>query len=216
MNFLKRMSLQGKITPELISVHIPKTAGTSFAEILKEVYGHTNIGSLHIQSVGKSNDLIITYQDKPVKETELNLNTMVLHGHFPYRRIPQIIKPSADTPIITWLRHPVERVISAYHYADNIYRKELSETNPRLNILNTLKRNLMEYAFIKGSRNVCTQFLEGAKLEDLYFVGIVEHFEEDLAYLSQLMGWKNYQVPHLNRTSKRPPLAAGVRQPPEG
>lgn len=207
MNFFKSLLPQATVDPALISIHIPKTAGTSFAEILKYIYGYQQVGSLHIQKVDKQGTLGITYQDKPCRKDSFSVKTKVLHGHFHYRRIATAFQPPANTPIITWLRHPVARVVSAYRYADNIYRLELSEAHPRLHILNTLKRNLMEFAQHPGNRNLCSKYLEGVRLEDLHFVGIVEHFEEDLAYLAQLMGWGDYKIPHLNRTKERPPLA---------
>lgn len=206
MNFFKRIIPPAATQPELISIHIPKTAGTSFVEILKEIYGYHSIGSLHIQSIAKSEELHITYQHKRIKRVDFLAQTKVLHGHFHYQRIAEVINPPANTPIITWLRHPVARAVSAYYYADSIYRNELSETHPRLNILNTMKRNLLEFSENKGNRNLCSKYLNGTGLQDLHFVGVVEHFEEDMAYLAKLMGWKNYQIPHLNSTSKRPPL----------
>ena len=199
--------MQNKVSPELISIHIPKTAGTSFAGILKQVYGPENIGTLEIRSQAGAEDPRIIYRDKLISKADFAIDSKVLHGHFPGRRIAEIIKPPANTPIITWLRHPVERVVSSFNYADRIYKDELSITNPRFHILNSLKRNLMEFAHAKGSRNVCADYLKGIQLEDLHFVGIVEHFEEDIAYLAKIMGWKNYKVPHLNRTARQEPLA---------
>jgi hypothetical protein len=207
MKFLNRIIPKSATETALISMHIPKTAGTSFAKILKEVYGHENVSSLHVQNI---NDNVprITYNDQPYNKQVFSNQTKVLHGHFHYAHLQDVIHPSPTTPVITWLRHPVARVVSAYRYVDKIFREEVSDTDPRFNILKTVKRNMMEYAHSQQNRNLIAQFMQGSQLSDFHFIGILEHFEEDLAYLASLLGWQNYTVPHLNRTSStRPPLA---------
>lgn len=206
MEFLNRIIPKATSETALISMHIPKTAGTSFAEILKGVYGYKEVSSLHIQTIDH-NVPRITYNDQPYTKEVFSSHTKVLHGHFRYTHLQDIIHPSHTTPVITWLRHPVARVVSAYHYVDKIFCEEVSSTHPRFNILNTVKRNMMEYAHGPENRNLIAQFMQGSQLSDFHFIGILEHFEEDLAYLAQLLGWQNYVVPHLNRTSARPPLA---------
>ena len=196
---------------ELISIHIPKTAGTSFMEILRDVYGRNGLATLHIQSLG--NDKWRAVQnDKPVELEDISIKGKVVHGHSSYSSFRQLAKLPGTVPIITWLRDPAKRVESAYHFANEIFKNELSESHPRLNILNSMKRNFMEYAASPPNRNVMHQMLEGVALEDLFFVGLVEHFEEDLAYLATKLGWKNFSVPHSNRTPARPPLAPFRRE----
>jgi hypothetical protein len=191
---------------KLISLHVPKTGGTSFATILKDVYGHQRVSPFHINKSGEKGEVKLRVNDHLFTQQTLPAITQVAHGHFKYCYLEERVDLPPTLPIITWLRDPVDRVISAYQYASKIYSQEVSSTHPRLNILNTLKRSLMEYAHGKVNRNLMTAYLEGKSLEDFFFVGILEHFEEDLAYLAKKLGWQNYHIPHLNQTTKRPPL----------
>lgn len=195
------------LQPDLIFLHIRKTAGTSFVDVLKQVYKTRNVNSLHIEQVGDDDEWRITFNNKRIEaDNKLQLGDKVLYGHFPYAAYKRFFSPSEKVPIITWLRRPVKRVRSAYHYASQIYHAELSEKHPRFNILNSLKRDLLEYASIEAHQNQMSKMLAGIELEQLYFVGIVEHFEEDMAYLAKKLGWGNYTIPHVNRTAPRPPL----------
>ena len=41
-------------------------------------------------------------------------------------------------------------------------------------------------------------FLDGIPLQDLFFVGLVEYFPEDLAVLAELLRWNNVDMVYLN------------------
>lgn len=44
-----------------------------------------------------------------------------------------------------------------------------------------------------------SKMLYGIVFEELFFVGVVEYFEEDLVYLLVKLGWKGYLVVYSNR-----------------
>ena len=56
----------------------------------------------------------------------------------------------------------------------------------------------MEYARSEMNQNRMSKFLKGLKLEDLFFVGIQESFDEDLRDLFERLGWKNAGSFHQN------------------
>ncbi len=196
-----------RVEPDFLSLHIYKTAGTSFAEILKQVYGAKAIHTLHIQKIKDDETGRIILDDEIISKNQVSFTRPVVHGHYTFNGLQKIWPLATESRMITWLRHPVRRVESAFRYVNDIYRNELSNRDPSLNILNTLKRNRMEFAAAAVNRNVMSKMLQGARLEDFMFVGIVEHFEEDLNYLSKMLNWKDFDIPHTNRTlSRRPPL----------
>ena len=188
-----------KIVPrsiELISIHIPKTAGTSFRNILKEVYGDEAVIRLDISL--KTQEVRINEQ--LYHEENLPPETQVIHGHFSPALLIQRFVLDTTPKMITWLRHPVDRVISNFYYLEKRLKEELQEEIKGLDILSKMQRKLMEYAQDEINRNRQHKFLAGVRLEDLDFVGIQEHYSEDLKSLSHLFNWPSYQEARHNVT----------------
>lgn len=196
MNLFRR-SDKSKTELELISIHIPKTAGTSFRNILKEVYGSKNVVRLDIPNNVELNS-------KEFKDKSLDPDIKVIHGHFSYKRLTKAFEIPKEIPVITWLRDPAIRVISNYYYLDMILRKELDEERKGLNILLKMEKSLLEYASTKVNRNRIWKFMKGIDLEELFFIGLTEHYNEDLEHLGQLLGWKKYKIYKHNPTADKP------------
>jgi hypothetical protein len=189
-------------TPELLSLHIPKTAGTSFRNILKEEYGENAVVRLDINSIGETRCNEVLY------EKEKTPSAKVLHGHFSYNAIYQRFDLPGEIKIITWVRDPVERVISNYYYLESQLIAILKEEQRNLSILCKIQRSLLEYARHEINRNRQFKFLEGSECTDFAFIGIQEYFEQDLKELRQVLNWqKPPRLIHQNKTPKvRPPL----------
>lgn len=183
---------------ELISVHIPKSAGTSFRNILKDVYGETAVIRLDIDLIYKK----LKINELPFEGFELDKKIKVIHGHFSPALLNERFKINEQVPLITWLRDPVERVISNYYYLEKRLKEELDEEGKGLNILSKMQRSLMEYARAELNQNRISKFLNGAKISDFTFVGIQEHYNEDLQAIADHFGWKNVKMLHYNQTGK--------------
>jgi len=184
---------------ELISIHIPKTAGTSFRNTLKGVYGQEAVIRLDIELEAP----VVRINEQPYHSRQLPAWARVAHGHFSYPLLQQHFDlPQRDIPLITWLRDPVERVISNYYYLSKRLAEELDEASKGLNILLKMERRLMEYARDPKSRNRMSRFLQGVPLEDFHFVGIQDYYSEDLEYLSDSLNWPKFEEFTHNRTGK--------------
>ena len=160
---------------EIISVHIPKTAGTSLRNMILQHYG--------------SDRVCTHYPDSPEVDgtKELTDSTKVIHGHFFIReyleRYPEIASDRVKK--IAWLRHPVTRVMSHYFY-NKKYPFSIRQDMTKL--------SLLDYAKLPWKQNEMSKHLEGVALEDYYFIGIQEFFAEDLRELQTLMGWHDLQT----------------------
>ncbi|MFT6020599.1 MAG: hypothetical protein ACI9CQ_003405, partial [Saprospiraceae bacterium] len=86
---------------DLISIHIPKTGGTSFYQILQQVYGE---------------ELSISYRRKDYNEViqrgldlakTINEEIKIFHGHLCYEEL-RTIHQNSNAKVICWLRDPVE------------------------------------------------------------------------------------------------------------
>jgi hypothetical protein len=181
---------------ELLSLHIPKTAGTSFRNILKEVYDENAVVRFDINEKGETRLNQDVYTKKKLPEAR------VIHGHFVYDDIKSLFDLPTDIQKITWLRNPVERVISNYFYLESRLKTLLNEEQNNLNILSKMQRSLIEYARDDINRNRQSKFLTGITLEEFDFVGIQEDFENDLVEISKALNWE--RLPNAVYQNKTP------------
>ncbi|MGF1493849.1 MAG: sulfotransferase family 2 domain-containing protein [Microcoleaceae cyanobacterium] len=152
---------------ELISVHIPKTAGTAFQKTLLHVYG--------------SEQVLLDYPpDRVYRPGEPIADSIkVIHGHFALKKYRNHF-PEAYR--IVWLRHPVFRLISEYFYAltihdtKNVAHAELFEKN----------LDIVGFAKLPSMQNHMQRWLQEIELEDLYFVGLQEFYPQDIDDLKSL------------------------------
>ncbi len=168
---------------ELVSLHIPKTAGTSFRTILEDQFGKKKVLQFSIYASGT-----IEVKGKSFKKEAFKNKTTVLHGHFRYKDLHKFVELNEGTPFITWVRHPVERVVSNYYFLSKIIADRLKE-KPDENLMSRMGKSLLEFAQLHDNQNVMSRFLEGSDLRNFKFIGIQDHFEEELERLGKCMNW---------------------------
>ena len=184
----------------LVSIHMPKTAGLSFRASLEEYFGdrfrHDYQDYPLAQSARERRERARRWGETVRPEDFAGVDCV--HGHF----LPLKYLPLAETlpcRFVTWLREPVARLVSHYHYWQQTY-------DPASELTSSLHRRVVEEAWslerfclAPELRNVYTEFLWGFPRDRLCFVGITEFFAEDLRYFSQeILG--NKMRPHtLNR-----------------
>jgi hypothetical protein len=168
---------------EIVSIHIPKTAGSSFFQLLKKVYGK--------KLVFKTNSMGAGIQE------DIPADTKVIHGHIRTTELTKIISKE-QSKLICWLREPVERVISNYYY--DMFRIREGLTIPKNK--HTRKLTLLQYSEMDENLNRASWFLEGTPLEDFFFIGIYENLKEDMNDLRQLLDWPAaIDLPHRKNIS---------------
>ncbi len=169
----------------IVSLHLPKTAGTSFVNALE-----THFGSA----------LLRDYSDLPINMPQYERNKAALlasihngeadtftgieciHGHFlPLKYL--LLSLKKDIRFITWMRDPVERMLSHYYFWRKSYDPEKSAPLHK----RVIEEDWSLERFCLGSelKNVYCQFLWGFPLECFDFIGITEFYNEDLAFFSR-------------------------------
>lgn len=163
---------------------MPKTAGSSFAATLADYYG---------------SKLLKDYSDFPINtpmyernkaaiEASLSnaekdfQNVECIHGHFlPVKYL--LLSNKQKTTFVTWMRNPVERVLSHYYF----WKRSCNlETAPPLH-----KKVIEEdwsverFCLAPELKNLYSQFLFGFPLENFSFVGIAEFYDDDFEYFSR-------------------------------
>jgi hypothetical protein len=193
----------------LIFLHLPKCGGTTLNRIIEWEYSPLRIFSI---------DPILylwSYQKLNRWPASRLAKLQVLKGHMPFGIHRRLQQPFT---YITFLRDPVERVISAYYFAKNYI------LHPKHRWISKL--TLEEYVRLSPSHNVQTKYLSGREFEGDYhagdcseemlamakdnmtryfsLVGLTERFDEGLAILKIIFGWELAKYAKFNVTKVRP------------
>ena len=159
----------------LVAVHVPKTAGTSFQVVLQELAG----------------DGYRRYDGPPV---EIDPDITCLHGHVPASvRLEQF----PDAPLVAWLRHPVDRLLSHHRYWS-----ECPDLNHPV-CARMCDEGLGPVELAEAMPDVQLQMLD-VDLDRFDFVGIVEQVDVSLQSLARLTGRPGLDMPWVNSTAPVP------------
>lgn len=160
---------------EIISVHMPKTAGTAFRHVLVDVYGSQGVlGDYPPDNTYNPNE--------PISE-----NIKAIHGHFSLDKYNGYFN---EAKRIVWLRHPIFRIISEYFFAKTV-------KNGHNSIHDRIVKGqlgILEFAQTKAMQNLQSKIIQGTKLKDFAFIGLQEFYFEDLQELKEIMQWSNFKV----------------------
>jgi hypothetical protein len=173
--------------PVMISVHLPKTGGVAFRNILQAIYGR----SLYLHYGRKT-------RNRTFDPSLLPVNTRCIHGHFGSDALAAAFPHRI---LITWVRHPVQRIVALYrHFLRNPDPSNLSSCT-----LHEKQLSLKAFADLDAVRNMATRFfLAGKRPDDFFFIGVTEHFDASIALFLSLMQIRlDLQVPKQNADRSR-------------
>lgn len=169
----------------IVSVHLPKTAGTSFAGTLRR---HFNNGFLRDYSDIPINTPPYPRNKYAMEQSVRNLGIdfskiKCIHGHFlPVKYL--LLSIRKEISFVTWMRNPVERLLSHYNYW--LSRGDLETAAPLHRKMIEEKWTLERFCFGPEVRNLYGQFLYAFPLEYFAFIGITEYYEEDLRSFEEM------------------------------
>jgi hypothetical protein len=161
---------------ELASVHVPKVGGTSFVQVLLAWYGRS------MSQYYTCNGTV-----EPVHDL-----TRVVHGHY-------YVGEFEGERTIMWMRDPARRVISHYYYwrltppqvgIDPIHVRMREENMP-----------LLEFAALPEMRDLHSQYFAGHGVDDLDFVGVLEHTDAEMLRLAHVLDKRPLRLPRINDTA---------------
>ena len=185
----------------LISIHIPKTAGSRFLAVLQQAHG-----SRVAQYYGPDDPRTHPVARRPRSQFDAGMlrdlegaGVQVLHGHF---LASDFVDATPDPArFVVFLREPIERTISHYHFV----MKDGSGSNELTRRIVEGGLDVASFASLWNLRRWQSLRIEPFALEDIGFVGITEHFEASLAALG-LRG--DGRAQNVNRDKPVVPLAA--------
>ena len=169
---------------ELLSIHIPKTAGSSLLDLIKINYGNEACKDY------KREDVFVLQKKNKNLIDDLSIKIKAVHGHLYFKETLELVKKEKPK-IITWFRDPINRVISNYAFFIKRLHDDPSTFN-EAEFINQHRRNesILTYASHEENRNCMVQFIDGLELRDLFFFGFVETIENDIMELANLLSWQ--------------------------
>ncbi len=169
----------------VISLHIPKVAGNSFLRALERQYGaalHRDYSDMPKIQRYLSGDI------SPIHASELHITELdhdppqCIHGHFlPAKYLTY--RANANVRFITWLREPVDRLVSHYNFFFRTYDPQTA--GPLFKRIVEERWTLEKFCFSDEYRNVYSKYLWNFPLENFDFIGISEYYDEDLRRFSE-------------------------------
>jgi Sulfotransferase family len=167
----------------IVSVHIPKTAGTSFQADLLHVFGAR---------------LLSDYDDWPENRTpeaaahdarnragvladaeSLGERYDAIHGHFAARKYAGIF---ASTALVTIVRDPYQHAVSAYEHA----MRHLSVPHPTMDIIREARMSILD--FIEAFPNHQALYVGEMPVEDFAMIGVTERYQRSVALFETMFG----------------------------
>jgi hypothetical protein len=169
----------------VVSVHVPKTAGKSFSVWLESVFGPSRITRDYddrpIDPMSPMNVDPEGFLSQHGTARQLRDGIRVVHGHFWARKYAHV----ENAMRITFLRHPVDRTISHYHY----WRRGPSRGHSLHQHFLDTPMDLADFARLPQMRGFYRNyFFRDVNLAEFDFVGDTARFDEELERLERWLG----------------------------
>jgi hypothetical protein len=172
----------------IISIHIAKTAGTSFGQALKARLGERLLFD-YGDWVGFDSPEAIAHRAARAAEMRSRSHELLegfdaIHGHFVADKYVDLF-PRTD--FVAFVRDPYQQVPSNYFYLLN--NPQLQQFHPAVKAFHDAKMTIFDYLSWKDVRNPQSAFLGSVPVESLAMVGLTEEFDRSVALFNCTFGY---------------------------
>ncbi len=170
------------IMKKFVFVHVPKAAGTTFYHTLRQCWNENQFYTVPSHwDLFDRDELRGRYK---TVNSEMSYNKYsIVKGHFPYYKF-QYLKSDHNWYLITWIRDPVERLISNYNHFR--YRPVSNKFLKRRAVRVAREMDIVEFSE-KVQSNFQTRFV-GNDPSVYDFIGVVEKFKESINLFNKQFG----------------------------
>ncbi|MEP9366028.1 sulfotransferase family 2 domain-containing protein [Xanthobacter sp. VNH20] len=171
---------------ELVSVHVPKCAGTSLRLAVQRAYGEAAVFADYADGVANPASPMnidpVRFFARWRTADWAQFPYRAVHGHFhpnKYLTLPARVRA-------TFLRHPVNRLVSHYHF----WRRHWEDgPHPVRDYMNEQNLSLEEFAHLPTLRYFYTRlYFRDVDMGFFDFIGFHETAAEDVARLEKALG----------------------------
>lgn len=194
---------------KIFSIHIPKTAGSFFGQVLEGLCPDIQFFNYGINAPETRTYMKGALKECPAGETlessffkYINDNRKglaIMHGHV-WKKY--FIDEHPDAKMITWLREPAQRLYSHYEF----FKRIPHPGNKRYENFKNSNQSFLEFATDPLNQNRQTKILDGVQQGLLSFVGVVEKINQSIEKFSSIFDFNiildnSY---NFNRNNDRP------------
>jgi hypothetical protein len=169
----------------IISIHIPKTAGTTFLRRLQASFGPRLLCDygdwVGIDTPEANKRRTIRTAEMRVRRDELMRDYDVIHGHFIADKYAGLFPV---TSFAAFFRDPYQQAISNYQYL--LRHPEID--HPGVKAFHKIRPSLLE--FVAMTPDAQSTYLGQMVLDDLAMVGLTEQYERSVALFESVIGRK--------------------------
>jgi hypothetical protein len=192
----------------IISVHNYKTAGSTFHSVIDRQFKRTEIINANLIGIENTTQLLTASTDAFKQQIK------IIHGHFPFGWHKYF---SQKHTYISFLRNPIDRVVSDYYYnkkfnlghnypyASRMSLEEYLMCDEILNVDNGQTRFIAGDMETKYGDN--SLFMLDKAIQNIYthfsFVGLTERFDESLLLANHTLSWNKLYYKSQNITEKK-------------
>ena len=174
-----------KSSIEVLSLHIPKTGGTSFRKCLGEIYQGSFIS--HYPKL----------DNQGTETIDISEDMRCVHGHLILDSYQDLCE---GANFVTWLRNPVDRILSLYHHIlsnpdfSNEFHVRVFKDRP----------SILEFCEMPENQNQLFYWIGDRNPEDFKFIGFLETTQASIVKCAAALGWSYVpEFPWENKTKKR-------------
>jgi len=159
--------------PLILSLHIQKTAGSRFGQILRRRYGDA-LGFYYGKGDPRTHEVLrdthVSAIDAAALDAVRAAGVRILHGHMQTRVLWKAV-PDASRYWV-FVREPIEHTVSHYHFIKAMPR----QTGPMVAAVHDDIATLEAFAEAKRFNNLQSRLVPPAPLETIGFLGVTELF----------------------------------------